>query len=172
MDFSLRGPIRRHIQGIDNYTNAYFYEDLKLGEMRDNVICQDITKMTFESESFDIVTTTDIMEHVDKPWQGFKDVHRILKKGGSYIFTIPVKYPMKPKSITRATLNRQTGELTHLLEPVYHNSGEQEPSLVFTDFGSDMFPTLKKIGFATAFISVSSADSQAARFGAFLATKF
>jgi hypothetical protein len=42
------------------------------------------------------------------------------------------------------------GEVVHLLEPRYHNSPEGSRSLVFTDFGQDLFDALDGIGFVAS----------------------
>ena len=171
LDFSLRGPTRNLLKKTPNFVNAYFWEDVEIGEEKNGVICQDITRMTFKDKTFDLVTTTDVMEHVDLPWDGFKEVRRILKPGGKYIFTIPIRYPFTDESITRATLNRKTGKVAHILDPIYHRSGELEDSLVFTDFGSDLFEKLKSIGLATSFVQTSTYNIDASRFGAFVAVR-
>jgi len=64
--------------------------DTELGkEIKKRVFCQDLEKLTFQNESFDLVITEDIFEHVRDYKKGFKEISRVLKNGGYHIFTIP-----------------------------------------------------------------------------------
>lgn len=49
-------------------------------------------KIPFESDSFDFVFALEIMEHVEKPTQMLKEIHRVLKKGGILILSVPNVY--------------------------------------------------------------------------------
>lgn len=65
------------------YTSSYFYEDKPLGEIiGDNITNQNLENLTFPDESFDIVITQDVFEHVNEPDKAFREVCRVLKKGG------------------------------------------------------------------------------------------
>ena len=42
-----------------------------------------------DSEAFDLVICTQVIEHVDDPWRSVREIARILKPGGSLIVTVP-----------------------------------------------------------------------------------
>mmetsp|Transcript_23218 Transcript_23218/g.39871 ORF Transcript_23218/g.39871 Transcript_23218/m.39871 type:complete len:248 (+) Transcript_23218:10049-10792(+) len=170
-EMALRGPFVRHFTNLDGYVQSYFWEDMKPGETRDGVICQDVTQLTFEDNTFDLVVSSDVMEHVHDPWAGFAEIGRALKPGGAHIFTIPVRLPLRTESRTRTTLDTKTGELTYHLPEVYHKSGQLEPSLVFTDFGSDIFDRHREMGMHLSFEQPSSRSRDDNRFGCFVAVK-
>lgn len=170
-EMALRGPIRRQFFGIEGYVPSYYWPDLPLGATRDGVVCQDVTALTFADSSFDLVISSDVMEHVHEPWAGFAEIARVLKPGGMNVFTIPVRIPLKPESVTRATLDTDTGEVTHILPEVYHQSGELEPSLVFTDFGADIFERHRELGMHLSFHRASTRSRADSRFGTFVAVK-
>ena len=44
--------------------------------------CQDLMNLTYENNTFDLVLSSDIFEHVRKPYIGFKEINRIPKLGG------------------------------------------------------------------------------------------
>ncbi|HET9216319.1 MAG TPA: class I SAM-dependent methyltransferase [Terriglobia bacterium] len=46
----------------------------------------DIADLPLESESVDIVMARSVMEHVDNPQKVYREIHRILKPGGSFVF--------------------------------------------------------------------------------------
>lgn len=74
-----------------NYTYSYFYEDKMPGEvLGEQCSNQNLESMTFEDESFDIVITQDVFEHINNPFKAFKEIERVLKPGGFHIFTVPI----------------------------------------------------------------------------------
>lgn len=49
----------------------------------------DITKLPFATESFDVALMCDVLEHVLEPTKVLVEIHRVVKKGGYIIFSIP-----------------------------------------------------------------------------------
>ena len=49
------------------------------------------SKLPFNSESFDVVLSTEVIEHVDNQKDAFKEMFRVLKKGGILVITTPNK---------------------------------------------------------------------------------
>lgn len=50
---------------------------------------EDIQKMSFGDNSFDIVVSCETIEHVPKPKEAIKELFRVLKPGGKVILTCP-----------------------------------------------------------------------------------
>ena len=140
----LGGPFRRFFRALPGYRTSYFWEDLDLEERRDGVQCQDLMNLTFEDDSFDLVITSDIFEHVRKPFAGFSEVNRVLKPEGVHVFSVPVRCPMRAKSIFRVDTSGPEDEF--VLPAYYHDSPTGEKSLVYTDFGADMADRLAEYG--------------------------
>jgi SAM-dependent methyltransferase len=91
--------------------------------------------MTFPDNSFDLVITQDVIEHVFHPERAFDDIARTLKPGGAHIFTVPV-YPRKESRI-RAI--ESDGAVQYLAEPLYHgNPVDNKGSLVVREWGQDI----------------------------------
>ena len=89
------------------------------------------------------------MEHVRKPWMGFFQVHRVLKPGGFYIFTVP----FRRDRMTRPRVDTTEQHDVYLLPKVYHQDPYRpQDSLVYTDFGVDLPDLLRPIGFDTELI--------------------
>jgi 2-polyprenyl-3-methyl-5-hydroxy-6-metoxy-1,4-benzoquinol methylase len=44
---------------------------------------------TFENESFDLVITSDVFEHLPDVAPAVREILRTLKPGGAHIFTVP-----------------------------------------------------------------------------------
>lgn len=52
----------------------------------------DITKLPFKDDSFNMVSSNMVIEHLDKPLQQMKEIYRILMPGGLFIFHTPNIY--------------------------------------------------------------------------------
>lgn len=52
-------------------------------------ICGDAQHLPIRSESVDAVFLTEVLEHLPRPQSALAECHRILKKGGIFILTIP-----------------------------------------------------------------------------------
>lgn len=105
-------------------------------------------KTSFEDNMFDIVLTSDVLEHVTDPWVAFKEIYRILKPGGRHVFTVPF-YQDKCKGERRSYI-AENGNIVHEKEPIYHiDPLREEGVLVFSIFSIDLLPKLEEIGFKT-----------------------
>ncbi|MDR2580627.1 MAG: class I SAM-dependent methyltransferase [Fibromonadaceae bacterium] len=48
-------------------------------------------KLPFEDGSFDVVSLMAVLEHLERPLDILKEIHRVLKKGGVLVGTVPSK---------------------------------------------------------------------------------
>src|SRR4051794_30840957 len=80
------GPFRRVLRDLRGYVNSYFWPDVPLGEERDGVRCEDLRALTFGDAAFDLVISSDILEHVRGPMEAFAEIHRVLRPGGVHVF--------------------------------------------------------------------------------------
>lgn len=51
-------------------------------------------KIPFDNETFDIVLSTEVLEHVCEPKDFLKEIHRVLKPNGTAIITVPFLVPL------------------------------------------------------------------------------
>jgi len=118
-----------------SYTASQFFEDITIGEYKGEFICEDLTNLTFENDSIDIIITQDVFEHVLFPFKAFREIARVLKPGGVHIFTMPW-YGNLIKS--KARVKQVNNEMIYLEPPVYHgNPVDKKGSLVTYDWGLD-----------------------------------
>jgi SAM-dependent methyltransferase len=169
LEQGIRGPFARRLKGLPNYVQSYLFEDCPLGETRDGIVCQDLERLTFENDSFDLLVTSDVMEHVPDPRQVIGEVARILRPGGAHVFTIPIRWPIAPNSTPRAKI--VDGRVEHLMEPSYHRSGLDEPSLTFTDFGADLLDWHAQAGMRAYFYDCHRTVGSLGRYPAVIAVK-
>lgn len=139
------GPFRQLFSNFNNYTNSFYWDDVQLGGFKKGLRCESLEKLTFDDGQFDLVITSDILEHVRHPWVAFSDIFRVLKPGGYHIFSIPVHLPMRSKTFFR--VDTTTEKDIYLEEPYYHGNGMGGRSLVYTEFGEDISCYLDNIGY-------------------------
>ena len=114
--------------------------------MKNSVVCQDVQNLFLNDESFDLVTSTEVFEHVPDDSKGFSEIYRVLKKDGYFIFTVPLSD--KPKTVERCLL-QPDGTIIHQLEPEYHGDQirGQGRVLAFRNYGLDITERLESCGF-------------------------
>jgi len=74
------------------YTASQFYPDITPGFVhpKSGYRCENLEKITFPDNSFDLFITQDVMEHIFDPAAAFKEIARVLRPGGAHIFTTPL----------------------------------------------------------------------------------
>jgi SAM-dependent methyltransferase len=119
-----------------NYSDSQYFPDIEPGTIHKGFRCENLDKLTFKDNTFDLFVTSDVFEHVMNPEKAFAEIARVLKPGGLHIFTMPW-YPELSKSKRRALVNT-VGQIEYLEEPVYHgNPVSSDGSLVTFDWGLD-----------------------------------
>jgi SAM-dependent methyltransferase len=121
-----------------NYLPTNFYLDIPLGTVAPSGIrCENLERQTFPDESFDLVITQDVMEHVFDPASAHREIYRTLRPGGRHIHTTPI-YKEIVESVCRASIGPD-GKITYLMEPEYHgNPISPDGSLVTFSYGYDI----------------------------------
>ncbi len=143
------GPFRKYIKNLKGYHQSYYWADVRPGEYFNGVRCENLEALTFGDDFFDLIITSDIFEHIRKPFTAFGEVYRVLKPGGRHIFTVPMTWPLPEE--TQYRVNVDGVQDIHIKEPVYHGSPvDKNGSLVYMDFGMDILRQLERIGFETA----------------------
>jgi len=136
--------------------SEYLSGDLNSGNIVNGVMHQDIMATSFGDDSFDLIISNDIFEHVPDPLMAFKECLRILRTGGYLIATIPFNKDLE-KSIQRAKLFE--GQIVNILPAQFHNNPVSEDgALVFYDYGWDLIDLMKSAGFSNVKIDVYSDD--------------
>jgi SAM-dependent methyltransferase/arsenate reductase-like glutaredoxin family protein len=168
------GPFRKYFNNFKNYVTSFYWSDVKEGEYRDGLQCQNLEQLTYISNRFDLILTSDIIEHIRKPWDAFQEIWRILKLGGYHIFTIPVHYPMRSKTFYR--VDTSGSKDIHLIEPRYHSAPNHDgtgrgKSLVYVDFGKDIIAQLSEIGFEVELLSPQEESHESEKLITFVTKK-
>lgn len=89
IDFGAGNAKYQHI--IRPHTSKYTTFDMKAGNNID--VVGDVLNPPFADSSFDTVISTQVLEHVEKPWIMVSQISRIIKPGGLCIITAPFMFP-------------------------------------------------------------------------------
>lgn len=163
------GAFRPHFVTLPGYVMSDFWPAVTPGAVRDGVRCEDLMALTFGADSFDLVVSSDIFEHVRRPFIGFAELHRVLRPGGRHIFSIPVQLPWQALTVER--IDTSGDEDVNILEPRYHLGPNRSQHIVYNDFGRDLIDGLSAVGFDTEVIQFSSPSAEASRLLTFCSTK-
>lgn len=116
---------------------------------RQRIRHEDLTRLSFADDSFDLVITQDIFEHIPDYARAFAECRRVLRQGGRLVFSVPF-FPNQAETEVRARFSAD-GTLEHLMPAEYHGDPVGDGGvLCFQHFGWDLLDGLRRAGFAEA----------------------
>lgn len=142
-ELSVRGPLVRYLrQHSTRLQLSDFLPGHEPGAVVDGVRHEDVQGLSFADASFDLVTATEVFEHVEDDVAAFREIRRVLRPGGRLIFTVPI-------DLSRPTLERTLkldGRRVEILPPEYH-ADARGPVLAHRNYGRDLPDRLRAAGF-------------------------
>lgn len=170
-ELSSRGALVRYLKR--HFPNLYLselYDDVPPGESRQGIPCQDVQALRLSDELFDLVTSTEVFEHVPDDNLGFSEVCRVLRPGGYFVFTVPLGD--FDTTIERAVLSSE-GVISHLTDPEFHSDRIRggRRVLAFRTYGRDIVHRLKIAGFDASIINVVDLNHDISGQAVIIATK-
>src|SRR5262249_3648590 len=91
----------------------------------------------------------DVFEHVPEFGRALAECHRVLRPGGSLLFSVPF-LPEAAENLVRAVVD-EAGAVRHLLPPEDHGEPlSTEGCLAFFHFGWELLDQVRAAGFAEA----------------------
>lgn len=153
------------------YNQSFYDHNLELGKQvskrKYNINLENIS---FDKESFDIVLTTEVMEHVRLYKRAHSEIYRILKRGGVYIFTVPY---IKSNYEHIELVEIKNDKDIFLVEPQYHGDPLNKKSgvLAYRVFGSVIKKELENIGFDVEYHEINDPSKAIFKGDVFIARK-
>jgi len=145
-ELSSRGALCRYLRRtFAQVTVSELWDDVTPGRFRDGVQCQDVQRLTHGDGSYDLVTSTEVFEHVPDDRRAFAEVHRVLRRGGLLVFTVPLMDA--GPTLERAEI--RDNRIVHLVTPEYHGDRlrGRRGVLAFRTYGPDIVDRLRAAGF-------------------------
>ncbi|MDT8408922.1 MAG: class I SAM-dependent methyltransferase [Wenzhouxiangellaceae bacterium] len=111
---------------------------------------EDVTQLSFESDSLDAIVSCDVLEHVPDFEQALREFARTLKPSGVLLLTVPFSNA-SDENLLRARLTGD-GSIEHLVEPEYHGDPvNHEGVLAYHSFGWQLLESVRNAGFGQAY---------------------
>ena len=121
------------------------YGTLNAHGVRNETLCA----LSFADQSFDILVSLDVLEHIPDYRTAFSECARVLKPGGRMMWSVPFVSSIN-NNIIRARMSENGVE--HLLPPEYHGDPlSKNGVLCFTHFGWEMLDQVRAAGFTDAY---------------------
>jgi SAM-dependent methyltransferase len=117
--------LKRHFETV---TTSEYMPREPFGTIVNGVLNQDVQKLTFGDNSFDLITSNSVLEHVPDDVQAFRECLRTIKPGGAMIFSVPLYGT--PETIPMAELTPDG--IKFFREPEYHDSRFGGPKSALT----------------------------------------
>jgi SAM-dependent methyltransferase len=130
---------------LPRFTSSDYQPGAAPGTIVDGVPSEDLTRLTYPDDCFDLVLTSESLEHVPDLAAALSEIRRVLAPGGRHIFTIPV-LPGSASTFPRSIL-RPDGSVEDRAPRIAHPGGDWGYP-VFTEFGADLPDLLRRAGFA------------------------
>lgn len=147
-ELSARGPLAAWLRRVArSAATSEYFADAPPGSCRDGIRCEDVQRLTYADASFDLVTHTEVLEHVPDDARALAELFRVLRPGGLMLFTVPLHGG--ERTVERARL--RDGIVEHVLQPVHHTDPlRPEGILAFRDYGLDVLDRLRAAGFVAS----------------------
>jgi SAM-dependent methyltransferase len=127
-----------------NRLSTLFYSEF--GSSETTIPSEDLLALSYPADFFDLVLTSDTLEHVPDIERAGEEIYRVLKPGGRHVCTIPVVWD---RPVTRRRCRLEAGQLVHYLPASYHGGTPgYGRSMVVYEFGADIEKQLQESGFA------------------------
>lgn len=134
------------VQRLPFYSGSEFRDEHDTVTNSPGARSEDLTRLTYPDQSFDLILTSETLEHVPDLSAALREIHRVLAPGGRHLFTVPV-LPETRKTYARATLGPD-GSIQDRSPRICHPGGDWGYP-VFTEFGTDLPELLTQAGFQT-----------------------
>lgn len=144
------------LAGVEGVVQSEFIDGASPGEIVGGLRHEDAQRLTFDDQSFDVVISSETLEHIPNLDQALGEIGRVLKTGGVHLFTIPLK-PGTGRTEKRLQITEH-GSMVDLIKPRLHHPGGSWGWPVVTEFGDDLPEYLADRGWA---VEIEMGDDRA-----------
>jgi SAM-dependent methyltransferase len=134
------------LTGLPHFSGSEYAPDRDATSSSGNAPSEDLTRLSYADSSFDLVLTSETLEHVPDLEAALREIYRVLAPGGRHVFTIPL-LPGVPQTFARSKM-RPDGSIEDCAPRIAHPGGDWGYP-VFTEFGADLPALFARAGFST-----------------------
>ena len=146
--------VAKLLRSKKQYITSDYFENVEHGvQLGERHFCQDLSKLTFHDDSFDVALTSDVFEHVRLYKEAISEIYRVLKPGGALIFTVPFDGSQFDHNIFVDVIDKTNSANDVFVQPaVYHGDPLQgSGALLYRIYGKQLFKELEKAGFVVSY---------------------
>ncbi len=149
LDSDSFSPIARLLRGSASYQVSSFRPKQTFDtEIEPGHYNLNLEKIGLPDASFDLVLTSDVMEHVRDDDAAHAEIARILRPGGHYVFTVPYDDTCPDE---HRLVDTSGDEDRFLVPPQYHGDPLSGGILAYRVYGRSIFTRLARVGLQTEF---------------------
>jgi len=137
-------------------------------ELEEKIFNIDLQKISFPSSSYDVILSSDVMEHVRDDASAHAEIFRCLKPGGAYVFTVPYN---EDRARTTHLIQTSSARDLFLGIPHFHGDPIRGGILAYRIYGRELIDQLESIGFVVRFHWIDSPAEGIISGDCFVATK-
>lgn len=124
---------------------AEFLEGVAPGTVVEGVRCETLSGLTYPDAAFDLVLTSETLEHVPDLDRALSEIARVLRPDGWHICTVPLRRELERSYRRARPVEGASPEL--LTESVSHPGGDWG-YFVYNELGQDFAARMEAAGFA------------------------
>ena len=154
LDTDANSRFGKNLRSLPGYVSSLYLPDRENGAALDEngTVNVNLEHMPFADESFDIIITSEVMEHVRYVDAAHREITRCLRPGGTYLFTVPYDADL-PRTLR--LIDPVSDE--HLVDrPHIHGDPQlrSEGIKSYRVFGRDIVDDLRQAGLDASFTGV------------------
>jgi Methyltransferase domain len=141
----LYGYCRSHFSKVVG--SEYLGSNIQKGTVINGIRHEDVTDLSFADDSFGLIVTLEVLEHVPNYKKAYAELFRCTRKGGIVLISVPF-VTTNHDNLIRSTIDDK-GEIKHILPEEYHGDPVNPKGgiLCFQYFGWQMLDELRQAGF-------------------------
>lgn len=150
-ELSYHGAVHRYLkERFRKFECSEYFGPTALGQIVNGIRNEDVQRLSFANDTFDLISCTEVFEHVPDYYSGFEQVNRVLRKQGWFIFTVPIFDTEETEAVCRLNFD---GSLHWLKDEEYHDSkvtGVGTVPVFWHHSKKQILRDLRSVGFHTA----------------------
>jgi SAM-dependent methyltransferase len=135
-----------------SYVASTYAPSLPIGDLAEGVWNVDLQNIPFPSDRFDVILTSDVMEHVRDFERAHAEIFRCLKPGGAHIFTVPFD---ENALVTKTLIDTSSAADVYLEPPQIHGDPRSGGIAAYRICGANMLDLMRSIGFEVDMVRVA-----------------